>query len=160
MPIPMLSVQGNLTADPEYRTTQSGKTVANLRVAANDSRYDEQSGQWQQSDVLYMTVVAWNTLAEHVRDSGLVKGSPVLVTGRLRSRQWEDEEHQKHTSVELVASDIGPSLRRGTASYRKTPSQSDTPSGYQGGYQPASGQAQSDPWSTAQTFGASSEPEF
>lgn len=166
--IPIITIQGNLTADPEYRTTQSGKLVANLRIAANDSKYDERSQSWVQSDVLFLTVVAWEPLAQNLQASNLAKGSPVIVTGRLRSRQWEDDNRQKHTATELVATDMGFSFRRGTASFTKTGSTANGTS-YGTGYGTGHGTHQADrsgqdpagdPWG-GQPFGPSSvEPDF
>ncbi|RYQ36316.1 single-stranded DNA-binding protein [Bifidobacterium pseudolongum] len=170
MPIPTIVVEGNLTADPEYRTTQSGKTVANVRVAANESRRDERTGQWEQVDACFLNVVCWPPLSDNMQATGLVKGSPVIVAGRLRTRQWQDEQGQPHSRLELAASSIGPDLRRGVAQFRKTGSGAGSsngyaqgaPSGYRGGASATGAQAPAaDPWGQpigqGQTFGAPAE---
>ena len=147
----VITVVGNLTADPEMRTTRNGSTVANFSIAATPRVFDKQSNQWVDGDALFMRCTAWRDLATHCAQS-LAKGMRVIAHGRLTQHSWEDEQHQKRTAVELQVDEIGPSLRYATAQVQKMQS-----GGYQGnanggGYQqPQQAQQQSqapadDPW--------------
>jgi single-strand DNA-binding protein len=102
-----ITVVGNLTRDPELRFTPGGKAVANLGVAIN-RRY-QVNGEWTEK-VSFYTVVAWDTLAENCAAS-FQKGTRVIVTGRIENRDWEDKDGNKRVTTEIVADDIGPSMR-------------------------------------------------
>jgi single-strand DNA-binding protein len=111
-------IVGNLTDDPELRYTPAGAAVANFRVAVNRRTKDE-SGQWKDGETSFFRVNAWRSLAENVAES-LTRGSRVVVTGRLRSRTWENPEGETRSAVEIEADEIGPSLRWATAKVEKT----------------------------------------
>ncbi len=117
--LPEITVAGTLTADPELRFTATGTPVANFTVAANERRYDRQSGTWTDGDATFLRCAVWRELAEHVTDS-LHRGTRVLLTGTLRQRDWEDRDGQRRTSVEVDVSEVGPSLRWATATVHKT----------------------------------------
>lgn len=123
----VITVVGNLTADPEMRTTRSGSTVANFSIASTPRVFDKQSNQWVDGDALFLRCTAWRDLASHCAQS-LSKGMRVIAQGRLTQHSWEDEQHQKRTAVELQVDEIGPSLRYATAQVQKMQS-----GGYQGG---------------------------
>jgi single-strand DNA-binding protein len=91
---------GNLTRDPELRSTASGVPVANFRIAAN-RWYRSPDGE-RREDVCYVNVVAWQRLAELVGER-LRKGSAVLVEGELQSRQWDAENGARRSAVEIRA---------------------------------------------------------
>ena len=91
---------GNLTRTPELRYTPSGTAVADLRIAVNDS-YTTQSGE-KRENTCFLNVVVWGKQAETCREY-LDKGSPILVEGRLQTRDWETKEGQKRTVTEVVA---------------------------------------------------------
>ena len=91
---------GRLTRDPETRYTPSGAAVCNFGIAVN-RRYRAQSGEWQE-EVCFVNVVAWSKLAERLGEQ-LKKGSAVFVEGRLQSRQWETQDGQKRTTIEVNA---------------------------------------------------------
>lgn len=93
-------LMGNLTRDPELRYIPNGSAVANLRMAINRV-YKSQSGE-QKEDVTFVGVVVWGKQAEACSEY-LSKGSPVFVEGRLQSRQWETEDGQKRSVLEVVA---------------------------------------------------------
>lgn len=107
---------GNLVDDPELRFTPSGVAMAKLRVAVN-RRY-QVNGEWKE-DTSFFSGTVWREQAESVAES-LQKGSRVLLTGRLEQRQWETQEGDKRSVVELQIDEIGPSLRWATASVTKT----------------------------------------
>jgi single-strand DNA-binding protein len=106
-------IVGNLVDDPELRYTPNGAAVANFRVAVN-RRFQDPSGQWKDGETSFFRINAWRTLAENVAES-LTKGSRVVVTGRLRSRSWENQEGETRSAVEIEADEVGPSLRWATA---------------------------------------------
>ena len=110
-----VSFAGNLTDDPEVRYTQAGIARATFRVAVSGRREQE---------VSFFTVVVWRDQAEHAAQS-LSKGSRVVVVGRLQQRSWAIEDGSARSTVEVVAEELGPSLRWATATTtRATRSQS------------------------------------
>lgn len=110
----ILTVVGNLTADPELRYTQNGLPVVNFTVASTARNFDKASGEWKDGEALFMRCSAWREFAEHIAGS-LTKGMRVVATGRLRQRSYETREGEKRTSIELEVEEIGPSLRYATA---------------------------------------------
>ncbi len=102
-----VTIVGNITRDPELRFTTGGKGIASFGVAVN--RRWQQNGEWQEK-VSFFNVTAWDTLGENVAAS-LSKGARVIVTGRLEQREYETKEGEKRNIVEIVADEIGPSLR-------------------------------------------------
>ena len=93
-------LMGNLTRPPELRYTPSGTAVADVRLAANRN-YTTQSGE-KREDTCFLTVVVWGKQAESCGEY-LDKGSPILVEGRLQTREWEGKDGQKRTVIEVVA---------------------------------------------------------
>lgn len=110
----VVTVIGNLTADPELRFTQSGAAVANFTVASTPRTFDKQSNQWKDGDALFMRCNVWRQMAENVAES-LTRGTRVIVQGRLRQRSFETQEGQKRTVIELEVDSVGPDLRYATA---------------------------------------------
>ncbi|MEO0185511.1 MAG: single-stranded DNA-binding protein [candidate division WOR-3 bacterium] len=92
---------GRLVADPELRYTQKGAPVCSFRIATTRRFKNRESGETQE-ETLYITIVAWRRQAELVNDF-LKKGSAILIEGRLRSRQWETENKEKRSVIEVVA---------------------------------------------------------
>lgn len=115
----IIAVVGNLTADPELRSTKNGRSVAGFTIASTPRTFDRQSNQWVDGDALFLRCSAWGDLAEHCANS-LAKGMRVVAQGRLTQHSWEDEQHQKRSSVELQVDEIGPSLRYATAQVAKS----------------------------------------
>ncbi len=97
-----VTLMGNLTRDPELRSTPNGQNVVSFSLALNRS-YKDQSGEWQEATD-YIDIVAWGPLAERI-DQYLTKGRRCLVQGRLQSRSWE-QEGQKRSKVEVLANDV------------------------------------------------------
>lgn len=93
-------ITGNLTKDPVFRETNNHTPVVNFSIASN-RKYKDSNNQWQE-DVCYVSVVAWNKLAESCRE-GLRKGSAILVDGELQSRTWKPEEGHSRRIVEIKA---------------------------------------------------------
>ncbi len=109
---------GNITRDPELRFTPSGAAVANFGLAVNRRWRNQQTNEWEEQ-VSFFDVVCWRELAENVTES-LTKGSRVMVSGRLDQRSWEPQDGEKRSKVEVVADEVGPSLRWATAQVTKT----------------------------------------
>lgn len=171
----IIAVVGNLTADPELRSTKNGRSVAGFTIASTPRTFDRQSQQWVDGDVLFLRCTVWGDLAEHCASS-LAKGMRVVAQGRLTQHSWEDEQHQKRSSVELQVDEIGPSLRYATAQVAKAQRGTagaygnpySAPAGYTGGAAAADSLPPSDPWgadratssSSFGSFGQPAEPEF
>ncbi len=115
----LITVVGNLTADPELRFTPSGAAVANFTVASTPRTFDRQSNEWKDGDTLFMRCSIWREAAENVAES-LTKGTRVIVTGRLVQRSYETREGEKRTVVELQVDEVGPSLRYASAKLTRT----------------------------------------
>ena len=109
-----LAIVGNLAADPELRTTQSGKQVCNVTVASTPRIFDRQTNQWTDGQALFLRCTAWGDFATHIASS-MSKGMRVIAQGRLTQRSWQDEQGANHTVIEMQLDEIGPSLRYATA---------------------------------------------
>ena len=169
----IIAVVGNLTADPEIRTTGSGAAVASFTIASTPRTWNRNTNQFEDGQALFMRCSAWRDMAEHCAQS-LAKGMRVIAQGRLTQHSWEDEQHQKRSSVELQVDEIGPSLRYATAQVAKVQSgtagaygnPASMPAGYAGGA--TASLPPSDPWGQPQDKSASfgdfgkpeSEPDF
>lgn len=110
----IVTIVGNLTADPELRFTPSGAAVASFTVASTPRTFDKQSNEWKDGETLFMRCSIWREAAENVAES-LTKGTRVIVQGRLVQRSFETREGEKRTVVELQVDEVGPSLRYATA---------------------------------------------
>jgi single-strand DNA-binding protein len=153
----IITVVGNLTADPELRFTPSGAPVANFTVASTPRTFDRQSSEWKDGDSMFLNCAIWRQAAENVAES-LTKGMRVIVQGRLRSRSYETREGERRTIFEVEVDEIGPSLRYATA--KVTRSSGGSPAGGGGGWQPSQPSDASvgpDPWANSST---NDEPPF
>lgn len=139
----VITVVGNLTADPELRYTQNGLPVANFTIASTPRSFDRVSNEWKDGEALFLRASVWREFAEHVAGS-LTKGMRVIAQGRLRQRSYQDKDGNSRTSIELEVDEIGPSLRYATA--QVTRSQSSGGGGRGAG-------ASEEPWSTPGSAG-------
>jgi single-strand DNA-binding protein len=112
-----ITVIGNCTRDPELRFTASGQALASFGVAVNRRWQNRQTNEWEEQ-VSFFDVTCWQQLAENVSES-VQKGARVIVTGRLDQRSWETQDGEKRSKVEIVADEVGPSLRYATAEITK-----------------------------------------
>ena len=126
----IITVVGNLTADPELRYTQGGLAVANFTVASTPRTFDRQSNEWKDGEPLFLRCSCWREFAEHIAGS-LEKGARVIVTGQLKQRSYETKEGEKRTSMELQVDEVGPSLKYATAAVTKAPRDGSRPQGQQ-----------------------------
>ncbi|WP_349826683.1 single-stranded DNA-binding protein [Brevibacterium litoralis] len=114
----IITVVGNITADPELRFTPNGAAVANFTVASTPRQFDRQTQEFKDGETLFLRCNAWREMAENVAES-LQRGMRVIVQGRLKSRTFDTKEGERRTVFELDVDDIGPSLRRATANVTK-----------------------------------------
>jgi single-strand DNA-binding protein len=112
-----VTIVGNLTRDPELRFTPAGAPVTTFGVAVNRRWQNRDSQQWEES-TSFFNVTCWRDLAQNVSES-LEKGSRVLVTGRLEQRSWETQQGERRSVVEIIADEVGPSLRWATATVNR-----------------------------------------
>ncbi len=157
----IITVVGNLTADPELRFTPSGAAVANFTVASTPRTLDKNTNEWKDGEALFLRCSVWRQAAENVAES-LQRGMRVVVQGRLKQRSYETKEGEKRTVVELDVDEIGPSLKYATAKVNRTSRGSNSGGG--GGFGSSGSQgASDDPWATAAAApsgGFSEEPPF
>jgi len=144
----VITVVGNLTADPELRYTQNGLAVANFTIASTPRSFDRATNDWKDGEALFIRASVWREFAEHVAGS-LTKGSRVIASGRLKQRSYETKEGEKRTSIELEVDEIGPSLRYATAQVTRAASTRDA--GARSG-----GQVAEEPWAASAPADASS----
>ena len=124
-----VTLTGNLTKDPELRYTTGGRGVASFGLAVN-RRY-QVNGEWQEQ-VSFFNVVAWAELGENAAAS-LHKGNRVMVTGRLEQRSYDTREGEKRNITEVIADDLGPSLRWAQAQVERISRDSADGGGFSGG---------------------------
>jgi single-strand DNA-binding protein len=166
-----ITVVGNLVADPELRFTSTGQPVASFRIASTPRTRDAASGEWKDGDSLFLTCNVWRQAAENVAES-LQRGMRVIVTGRLKQRNYETKEGEKRTVYEVEVDDVGPSLRNASAKVNRVSrgggeggfsgggNRGGNSSGGYGGQSSSSGggSKNEDPW--ASDAGYSDEPPF
>ena len=157
----IITLVGNLTADPELRFTPSGAPVANFTVASTPRTFDRATSEWKDGDAMFINCSVWRQAAENAAET-LTKGMRVIAQGRLQQRSYQAQDGSNRTVLELQVDEIGPSLKYATAQVQKMQS-----GGYQGGnangggyQQPQQAQQQSqapadDPWGAP-----AGEPEF
>lgn len=154
----LLTLVGNCTDDPTLNFTPSGHAVANWTIASTPRKFNKASNSWEDEETLYLRCSIWRDAAENVVES-LVKGSRVIVTGRLKSRTWEDKEGNKRTVMELEVDEVGASLAYATA--KVTKAQRGAGNGGSGNGTPsrpaASTPPADDPWATTSS---QAEPPF
>ena len=112
-----ITVVGNITRDIELRFTPSGQPTASFGLAVNRRWQNRQTQEWEEA-TSFFDIVCWRELAENASAS-LHKGTRVIVTGRLEQRSWETQEGEKRSKVEIVADEVGPSLRWASAQVEK-----------------------------------------
>jgi single-strand DNA-binding protein len=113
-----ITVVGWLAADPRYVATSTGTPLMSLRVGCTPRRFDRESGQWQDTESTFLTVNCWRGLAENVNASEMKRGDPVIVTGRLRIREYLKDEQIRFSAV-VDAITVGHDLTRGSAQFRR-----------------------------------------
>ena len=143
----IITVVGNLTGDPELRFTPSGAAVVNFTVASTPRTFDRQANEWKDGDTLFLRCSLWREAAENVAES-LIKGTRVIVTGRLVQRSYETREGDKRTVVELQVDEVGPSLRYASAKVARA-GRGGTPAPSSNGSTSGADPWASDPWASS-----------
>ena len=148
----IITVIGNLTGDPELRFTPSGAAVANFTVASTPRTFDRQSNEFKDGETLFLRCSVWREVAENVAES-LHRGTRVIVSGRLKSRSWDDKETgQKRTVIEMEVDEVGPSLRYASAKVSRNQGGGNYSgggnSGGGGGYSGGNNSGGNDAWSS------------
>jgi single-strand DNA-binding protein len=126
-----VTLVGNITRDPELRFTNTGQATSSFGLAVNRRWQNRQTQEWEEA-TSFFDVVCWREMAENTAES-LSRGARVIVTGRLEQRSWETPDGDKRTKVEVVADEIGPSIRWATAQVTKNERRAPGDSGGQGG---------------------------
>lgn len=162
-----LTIIGNLIADPELRYTNSGAPVANFTVASTPRTFDRETREWKDGETLFMRCSVWRDYAENVAES-LTKGARVIVYGRIVQRNWESQQGERRSSIEMQVEEVGPALRFATAKVDRA-SRGSSGSNFGGGQNqgggggfnaaPAGG-SQQDPWGTQQGSTFDDAPPF
>lgn len=142
----IITVIGNLTADPELRFTPAGAAVANFTIASTPRTFNRTTNEWEDGDALFLRCNIWREAAENVAET-LTRGARVIAQGRLKQRSYETKEGEKRTVVELEVDEIGPSLRYARAQVSKV--------GRSGGASTSrsSSSGSSDPWGSSAPAG-------
>jgi single-strand DNA-binding protein len=157
MPDNTVTVIGNITRDPELRFTANGQATTSFGLAVNRRWQNRQTNEWEEA-TSFFDVVCWRELADNVAES-LGKGARVIVTGRLDQRSWETQEGDKRSKVEIVADEVGPSLRWATAKVEKNDRRTPNDGGASGGSGGSGGGASRNvPNEPAAAFEDSEEP--
>jgi single-strand DNA-binding protein len=151
-----ITVVGNLVADPELRFTSSGQPVATFRIASTPRLMDRATNEWKDGDSLFLSCNVWRQAAENVAES-LQRGMRVIVTGRLKQRNYETKEGEKRTVYEVEVDDVGPSLRNASAKVNRAARTGGAAGG--GGYgQSSGGQGGGGGYSGGQQSGGGGQP--
>jgi single-strand DNA-binding protein len=158
----VITLVGNLTADPELRFIPTDAAVASFTVASTPRTFDKTTGEWKDGEALFLRCSLWRQAAENAAES-LTKGMRVIVQGRIKQRSYETREGEKRTVVELDVDEIGPSLKFATAKVAKATRTNGQAQGGASGFAGFGGGAPADEWQTAGTGargGYNDEPPF
>lgn len=167
---PIVTIVGNLTADPELRFTNAGIPVASFTVASTPRKKNTQTGDWEDGEAMFVRCSAWRDYAENVAES-LTKGARVIVTGRLSVHSYQSNNGEERQSIDLQVDEVGPSLRFAKAQVTKTSGGggggyrggNNSGGGYSGGnyggnsgasYNAPRGGSAEDPWQTTPQGGS------
>ena len=126
---------GNLTRDPELRYTPGGTAVASFGLAVNRRTQNRQTNEWEDR-TSFFDVVCYGSLGENVAES-VTKGARVLVVGRLDQRSWESQDGDRRSKIEVIADEVGPSLRWASADVTKNERRQDGSGGGGGSGRPS-----------------------
>ena len=154
----VITVVGNLTADPELRFTPSGAAVASFTIASTPRTFDRNTNEWKDGEALFLRCSIWRQAAENAAES-LTRGMRVIASGRLKQRSYETREGEKRTVIELDVEEVGPSLKYASAKVNKTTRGSSSGGGFGSSGGGGGASTNDDPWGSAapSSSGGSSE---
>ena len=162
---PIITIVGNLTADPDLRYISSGVAVASFTVASTPRTMNRQTNQWEDGEAIFIRCSVWREYAENVAES-LSKGMRVVATGRMTVRSYESNNGERRQSIELQVDEVGPSLRYARAQVTRVAGGGQGGSGgFQGGnsygqnqgrasYDAPQGGSAHDPWQNGPAGGS------
>jgi single-strand DNA-binding protein len=115
----LITVIGFVAAEPHFEVLSSGTALMSLRIGSTPRRFDRDLGQWRDEDPMFLTVTCWRSLATNLQESDLKRGDPVIVTGRLRIREYA-KDGQTRFSAQVEATTVGHDLNRGIARLQRS----------------------------------------
>jgi single stranded DNA-binding protein len=115
----MITVVGWVAQDPRFEILESGTPLLSLRIGSTPRRYDRELGQWRDDEPMFLTANCWRALADNLQHCGLKRGDPVIVTGRLRIREYS-KEGQRRFNAQVEATTVGHDLSRGIAKFQRS----------------------------------------
>ena len=161
----VITIVGNLTADPELRTTSAGAQVASFTIASTPRSWNRSTNQFEDGQALFMRCSAWRDLATHCAQS-LAKGMRVIAQGRLQQRSYQAQDGSNRTVIEMTVDEIGPSLKYATAQVQRQQHgngggfQGNNAGGFAGGARDQQPQQQAQAPSDDQWGAPAGEPDF
>lgn len=114
----LITLVGFVAAEPRYEVLASGTSLMSLRIGSTPRRYDRELGQWRDEEPMFLTATCWRSLADNLQASELQRGDPVIVTGRLRIREYT-KDGQRRLSAQIEATTVGHDLSRGIARFQR-----------------------------------------
>jgi single-strand DNA-binding protein len=115
----LITVVGFVAADPHFEILSSGTSLLSLRVGSTPRRYDRELGQWRDDDPMFLTATCWRALADNLQACELKRGDPVIVTGKLRIREYV-KDGERRFSAQIEATTVGHDLSRGVARFQRS----------------------------------------
>lgn len=115
---PTITIIGNLAGEVDLRYTPTGAAVAKFTVASTPRSKNRQTDQWEDGETMWFRVTTWRQEAENAAES-LVKGTRVMVTGRLKQESWETKEGEKRQSLVITADEVAASMKWAQVDVRK-----------------------------------------
>lgn len=115
----MITVIGFVAQDPHFQILDSGSPMMSLRVGSTPRRYDRDIGQWRDDDPMFLTVTCWRALADNLHNCELKRGDPVIVTGKLRIREFS-KDGRRRLNAQIEATTVGHDLSRGVARFQRS----------------------------------------
>jgi single-strand DNA-binding protein len=115
----LITVVGFVALDPHFEVLASGTSLMSLRIGSTPRRFDRDLGQWRDEDPMYLTVSCWRSLADNLQACELKRGDPVVVTGKLRIREYT-KDGERRFSAQIEATTVGHDLSRGVARFQRS----------------------------------------
>lgn len=115
----LITVVGWVAQDPHFEILESGTPLMSLRIGSTPRRYDRELGQWRDDEPMFLTASCWRTLADNLQHCGLKRGDPIVVTGKLRIREYTKDDGQRRFNAQIEATTVGHDLSRGIARFQR-----------------------------------------
>ena len=159
-----ITISGNVTSDPELKFTASSVALVNFSVAVNDRIFDKNTNEWKDGETSFYRCTAFRQLAEHISET-VTKGMRVIVQGKIEQKFYETQAGEKKSDFQILADDVGPSLKNATAQVSRVQRSDAGAVASQRNDDPwtssaKAGQANNDPWAAASTTRGADSPPF